>query len=306
MPSEHVQVQMRHRVEGIVTDVEDEAVARVRDSLLAGDLLCGSNHLCEQGTVFRTDRRRRLDVRARHHEHVHRCRGLNVAERVRSVAGRHGIRWDVAGNDLAEEAVAHGSGGYRSGGTLGSTNVRNRWDDDGDLDAWAAGVRAEEAATARTRQRWLRQQASEHADFASLLVELHERGTPVTVTTTAGRRHQRARITAVGCDFLALATVRGRVLVASKSIVAVQPHDRLGVTLAVDKRPTADDSMADLVRRAADTREVVALQVEGIPEPFVGELQTCGKDVVAMRIERSRSVAYLTLASVSEMSFDSG
>ena len=180
------------------------------------------------------------------------------------------------------------------------------WGDDGNLDAWAAGARAQEAAAARTRQRWLRQQAAEQADFASLLVEWRERGSPVAVTTAVGRCYHQARITAVGRDCVALATAQGRVLLSSRAVVAVQPHDETEVTLAIDMRSTSDDSMDELVQRAAHDRELVTIHVDGAPEPFVGELQACGRDVVVIRLERTGAVVYLTLASVSEMSFDSG
>jgi hypothetical protein len=86
----------------------------------------------------------------------------------------------------------------------------------------------------------------------------------------------------------------------------VQPHDERDVTLAVDMRATRDESMAEVVRRAAHDRELVTIHADGAPEPFVGELQACGRDVVVIRLERTRAVVYLTLASVSEMSFDSG
>ena len=64
--------------------------------------------------------------------------------------------------------------------------------------------------------------------------------------------------------------------------------------------------MAEVVQRAAHDRELVTIHADGAPEPFVGELQACGRDVVVIRLERTRAVVYLTLASVSEMSFDSG
>jgi hypothetical protein len=159
---------------------------------------------------------------------------------------------------------------------------------------------------ARSRQRWLRQQAAEQADFTSLLIELRERGSPVSVTTAAGRRYPNARITAVGRDCVTVATARGRVLLASGAVVALQPHGETDVSLGADARATDEESMAELVRRAAHDREAVTIHVDGVPEPFVGELQACGRDVVVIRAARTNAVVYLTLASVSEMSFDSG
>ena len=181
------------------------------------------------------------------------------------------------------------------------------WGDDGDLDAWAAGARAQDAAAARVRQRWLRQQAVEQADFVSLLVELRERATPTTVTTSGGRTH-RGRLAVVGRDCLMLITARGRtVLVAASAVLAVRPDEDRTVTLTVDTRQPGPESMAELVRRAAVDRPHVTVHAVGAAEPLVGELQACGLDVVALLLSgEPPAPAYLRLASVSEMSFDSG
>jgi hypothetical protein len=177
----------------------------------------------------------------------------------------------------------------------------------GDLDAWAAGARAQDAAAARVRQRWLRQQAVEQADFVSLLVELRDRATSATVTTAGGRTY-RGRITVVGRDCLVLITTRGRtVVVAGSAVLAVRPDEDRAVSLIVDTRPPGAESMAELVRRAALDRPDVTVHAAGAGEPLVGELQACGLDVVALLLAGEPPVpAYLRLTSVSEMSFDSG
>lgn len=185
------------------------------------------------------------------------------------------------------------------------------WGDDGDLngdlDAWAAGARAQDAAAARARQRWMRQQAVEQADFVSLLVELRERATPTTVTTSGGRAH-RGRIAVVGRDCVVLVTPRGRtVIVAASAVLAVRPDGDRAVTLTVDIRPAGAESMADLVRRATVDRPRVTVHAAGAPEPIVGELEACGLDVVALLVAGEPPVpAYVRLTSVSEMSFESG
>ena len=176
-----------------------------------------------------------------------------------------------------------------------------------DLDAWAAGARAQDAAAARVRQRWLRQQADEQADFVSLLVELRERATTTTVTTVSGRTH-RGRIRVVGRDCLVLVTTRGRtVVVAASAVLAVRSDEDRAVTLAVDTRPPGDESMAELVRRAAVDRPRITVHTVGGAEPLVGELQACGLDVLALLVAgEPPAPVYLRLPSVSEMSFDSG
>jgi hypothetical protein len=203
----------------------------------------------------------------------------------------------------------------KKNGEVGCCRVGGSWGDDGwvddgdlnDLDAWAAGARAQDAAAARVRQRWLRQQAVEQADFVSLLVELRECVTPATVTTSGGRSH-RGRITAVGRDCLMLVTTRGRtVVVAASAVLAVRPDEERPAALTVDTRPPGTESMAELVRRAAVDRPRVIVHAFGAAEPLVGELQACGLDVATLLLAGEQpEVAYLRLASVSEMSFDSG
>ena len=65
--------------------------------------------------------------------------------------------------------------------------------------------------------------------------------------------------------------------------------------------------MAEVMRRAAIDRPTVTVHMTGASEAFTGELHACGLDVVALLLADNPSApAYLKLASVSEMSFDSG
>ena len=185
--------------------------------------------------------------------------------------------------------------------------------DDGDVngdmhvDAWVAGAKAQEAAAARVRQRWLRQQAVEDADFVSLLVELRERATPTTLTTSGGRTH-RGRIAVVGRDCVVLITTRGRtVVIAASAVLAARPDEDGAVSLTVDTRPPSTESMAELVRKAAVDRPQVIVHAAGTPEPLVGELHACGRDIVTLLLAGEQpGPVYLRLPSVSEMSFESG
>src|SRR5262245_6119327 len=81
------------------------------------------------------------------------------------------------------------------------------------LDRWVAEARVDEAARRRSRERWLRRQAEEESTVAGVLVDLLERGRPVTVHTRQGRRHH-GEVRALGADFVAVATGQGTVLVA--------------------------------------------------------------------------------------------
>src|SRR5438552_2040866 len=85
------------------------------------------------------------------------------------------------------------------------------------LDEWVAEARADEAAAARVRERWLVQQAGEQARFALVLADAATRAVAVRLRT-AGAAHA-GRLTAVGHDFVALRTARGStVLIATHAI----------------------------------------------------------------------------------------
>src|ERR1017187_122985 len=77
-----------------------------------------------------------------------------------------------------------------------------------ELVRFVADTRASDAARSRSRERSLRQQATEMATFAGLLLDLVEGGASVTVRTTAGRVHQ-GNIVAVGRDFVLLRAAAG-------------------------------------------------------------------------------------------------
>ena len=69
----------------------------------------------------------------------------------------------------------------------------------GALHHWIADGRIDEAARARARQHWLERQAAEDATMLGVLIDLAERGRPVTATTVAGRR-VTCPVRAVGAD----------------------------------------------------------------------------------------------------------
>ncbi len=179
-----------------------------------------------------------------------------------------------------------------------------------DLERWAAGARAQEAADERVRERWLRQAAEEEASFAGLLADLAEGGRAVVVTTTAGRRHQ-GPVVAVGWDFVALAGEGRLTLLTVDSIAelrqapgaparaAVAPgsgrsEGRLGVTLA------------EVLAQAIAVRPRVAVVLGTVT--VVGELRAVGADVLSVRTDAEPAgLSYSRLSSVSEISlFDSG
>jgi hypothetical protein len=177
-----------------------------------------------------------------------------------------------------------------------------------DLERWAAGARAQEAAEARVRERWLRQAAEEEASFAGLLVDLAEDGRPVSITTVTGRRHH-GPIAAVGSDFVAVDGPENRlVLVHLAAVAEVRPGTGKRSQPATGGRGAGADgvTMAEVLAQAVATRPRVAAVLGSVT--VVGELRSVGTDVLTVRTDgEPPGLSYVTLASVSEVSlFDSG
>jgi hypothetical protein len=175
-----------------------------------------------------------------------------------------------------------------------------------DLERWAAGARAQDAAEARVRERWLRQAAEEEASFAGLLVDMAEDARPVSVTTTAGRRHH-GPITGVGTDFVAVEGPAARLVLLRLSAVAeVRAATGTRRPAAATAREPLDVALAEVLAQAAANRPRVAVVLGDVT--VVGELRAVGTDVLTIRTDgEPGGLSYVTLASVSEVSlFDSG
>lgn len=172
-----------------------------------------------------------------------------------------------------------------------------------DLARWTAESRASEAAGSRVRQRWLRQQATEEARFAGMLLDLAEQGAGVAVRTTAGRTLQ-GRIVAVAEDFcLVRQEVGPATLLTFGAVVAVRPEPghRAGDADSARVPPPAL-SLADVLTRLAPDRPRVRIVVEGGGEALAGELRSVGADVATVRLDGDPpATVYLQLASVREI-----
>jgi Protein of unknown function (DUF2642) len=148
-------------------------------------------------------------------------------------------------------------------------------------------ARAEEAARSRARERWLRQQTAEEARFAGTLVDLLERGAPLSVRTTMGRVHH-GTLVAVGRNFCLLRTAsEAETYVALDAIVWVRPSaaarapaatgDRCGVSL--------DLTLNELCNHLAADRPRVRVTVHRDAEPIAGQLRAVGVDVLTLRLD---------------------
>jgi hypothetical protein len=187
-------------------------------------------------------------------------------------------------------------GGDESGGDnpFDGSNLVNA------LARWAAEAQVDEAAQARTRERWLQQQAAEETTFVSVLTDLGERQRSVLVHTSVGHRHVGSA-RALGVDFVVLRTDVGRdVLIATTAITAVrsQPRDPVahsGRVVALHLH-FADAILA----MGAECPRVTVTTSDGAS--FNGDLVSVGRDVITVRVDGDeRANVYIPMGSVTEI-----
>ena len=147
---------------------------------------------------------------------------------------------------------------------------------------WTADAKVDDAARARARQHWLEQQAAADATLLGGLIDLAERGRPVTVTTDSSHRISGS-VVAVGADFAVLRDGQlGDTFVPADRIAGVRPGpgdalptgDRpVGITLALG---------AALMELAAERPDVL---VATAGDDLRGEIRSVGADVVTMVLD---------------------
>ncbi len=168
------------------------------------------------------------------------------------------------------------------------------------LAAWAAAARADEAAAARGRERWLRQASEESASVTGVLFDLAERAAPVVVATVAGRRH-RALIEAVGADFIGLRLASGAEVLLATAAVSWVRQDPRADRAAGDRNPGMLVSLGEALAVLAEDRPRV-LVVPTAGAGVAGELRSVGRDVVVLRLDGAgRPTAYVPLATITEV-----
>jgi hypothetical protein len=169
------------------------------------------------------------------------------------------------------------------------------------LAQWTAEARVDEAARSRARERWMRQQAIEETHFIGVLADLAERGRPVLVHSTSGRRH-RGLITALGVDFVALRTETStEVLVHSGAVAAVRTQPREGAAMS-GRMVDLDMTFRDAIEALAGERSRV-LVATAAHDTFAGDLDSVGIDVVTLRIDGDeRPMIYVPLDAILDLS----
>lgn len=151
------------------------------------------------------------------------------------------------------------------------------------LDRWAAEMRVDDAARARSRERWLRQQAAEAASFAGVLFDLAERRRAVVLSTSDGERI-RGHVEAIGVDFIAITNDQRRaVLVRIDAVAAVRARAG-GAALASDRTVSVDLDLHQALDRLAADRPRLAVTT-GDGDVIAGELRAVGRDLLTLRLD---------------------
>jgi len=180
---------------------------------------------------------------------------------------------------------------------------------DADLARLVADTRVEDAARARVRERNLRAAAVTDATLVGIVLDLAERGDPVTIRTTSGRTLS-GRITLVAHDAVALETgPSGTTFVRFAGITSVRRHDGgRAPEPSGDRTPRQAATLAALLADLAPLHPRVALAVTGEPAVVSGEMRAAGVDVVTVRLAGDPAVtAYFATAQLSEVTvFASG
>lgn len=170
----------------------------------------------------------------------------------------------------------------------------------GQITRWLAEQRSDDAAAARSRERWLRQQAAEEGTFAGVLLDMGE-GARVVVVHAVGDRRHRGAVRAVAGDFVVIGGDGSPdVLISFAGIVAVRPDAHAPET--VGDRAVALDTMLRevLVGLAGERPRVLVTMLDGTG--LAGQLRAMGRDVLTLRLDgEDRTLVYVPLAAVAEV-----
>ncbi len=153
-----------------------------------------------------------------------------------------------------------------------------------DWSRWLADCRVDEAVAARARQRSLEHQAAQESTITGVLLDLGERGRPVTVKT-AGGRCCHGRIAAVGADFVLVCDDNDDlILIPASSIATINTSPAQHRVTGARLRPSA--VLAEVLHElAADQAQIEVIVAD---ERVSGLLTTAGADVIAVAVDQPR------------------
>lgn len=170
----------------------------------------------------------------------------------------------------------------------------------GQIIRWLAERRSDDAAAARTRERWLRQQAQEEGTFAGVLLDLGESQCAVVVHSAGDRRH-RGAILAVAQDFAVVGTNGALDVLLHFSGIASVRQEPGSRDTAGDRTVALDTTLGEvLVGLAGERPQVFVVTLDGTG--LSGQLRSVGRDVMTVRLEgEGRPSVYVPMASVAEV-----
>ena len=171
-------------------------------------------------------------------------------------------------------------------------------DDHGLRDLVDSGRRAA-AASIRRREHWLRAQAAATGTFDGVLLDLAERGRPVTIPTRHGRR-LRGTVRSLGHDFVRLdLAADGSTLVPIAAITAIRAEPGTPPSSG-DRAGALDARLADVLTDLAADRPPVVVHLAG-GGTFGGLLVAVGRDLVILEVGASGDRAYLALDAMGDL-----
>lgn len=173
---------------------------------------------------------------------------------------------------------------------------------DDDLAALLDSERGHQAARDRSTRRWLRQQALEEAKLTGVLLSAAEQDLSVTIRTSAGRSYT-GPVTSVGSDFCGVRSGDLDVYIRLDAVTVVQPDRNLqALPAGDDRRGPVTMTLHEFLAGHAPERPDVSVVCTGQTQAVPGRLLAVGADVVSLEVDDKRTIAYVALASVTELS----
>jgi hypothetical protein len=161
----------------------------------------------------------------------------------------------------------------------------------------------EAAVRARSRERELRERATELAGWNGTLRDLAEARAVVTLRSRSSRTH-RGVLVAVAEDHVAMRLPAGQlVALAAGGVTSVRPEPGTAVAPAMGDRDRAQDrTLVELLDRAAGEHRRVALTLDGSSEVVQGTLVAVGDDVLTVRLDgRGHDLLYVRAGAILEV-----
>lgn len=144
--------------------------------------------------------------------------------------------------------------------------------------------------------------ALEEAQLSGVLLTAAEQHATVTARTSSGRSYTGG-VALVGADFCAVRTGTADVYLRLDALTVVQPDRSLQALPASDDRPgPVQTTLRELLVDLAGERPDLAFVCFGQPHAIVGRLVAVGTDVASLEMDQRRTVGYVALASVTEVS----